>query len=309
MPPANQPSSRTGLPRPTRRAARIALAAATVMAALTASTAAASAGTPAQRPGAQGKEAVRYVALGDSFSSGPGMPDQTDVTCGRSARNYPSLIAAELGAASFTDATCAGADTTHMTNPQETTPPQLDALRPDTTLVTIGIGGNDLDLAGILTRCVVLGQVAPYGAPCKTSFTLLGTDEIGSRIATTAGKVSAVLAEIHGRSPRAEVLVVGYPAIFPDDGTACRPTVPLATGDFPWIRDKEKQLNSMLAQQAGAQQDVYVDAYAPSVGHDACKPAGVRWIEPADTAEAAGFHPNAAGHRSTADAALATLTR
>ncbi|MFJ8755025.1 SGNH/GDSL hydrolase family protein [Streptomyces sp. NPDC102441] len=308
MPPASQPSSRAALPGRARQAARVSLAAATVMAALAVSAGAAVAG-PAQRPGVRGQEAVRYVALGDSFSSGPGIPEQSDAACGRSARNYPSLIAAELGAASFTDATCAGADTSHMTNPQEAAPPQLDALRADTTLVTLGVGGNDLDLTGILTRCVILGGPAPYGAPCKSSYTLFGTDEIGSRIASTAPKVAAVLAEIHGRSPQARVLVVGYPAIFPDDGTACRPTVPLATGDFPWIRDKEKQLNSMLAQQAGSQRDVYVDAYAPSVGHDACKPAGVRWIEPADTAEAAGFHPNAAGHRSTADAALATLTR
>ncbi|MFE6930591.1 SGNH/GDSL hydrolase family protein [Streptomyces sp. NPDC057699] len=308
MPPASQPSSRAGRPGRTLRAGRVPLAAATVLAALAASAGPAAAG-PAERPGGRGQDAVRYVALGDSFSSGPGIPDQTDAACGRSARNYPSLIAAGLGAASFTDATCAGADTSHMTNPQEAAPPQLDALRPDTTLVTLGIGGNDLDLAGILTRCVVLGQLVPNGAPCKSSYTLLGTDAIGARIASTAPRIAAVLAEIHGRSPAARVLVVGYPAIFPDDGTACRPTVPLATGDFPWIRDKEKQLNSMLAQQAGAQRDVYVDAYAPSVGHDACKPAGVRWIEPEDTAEAAGFHPNAAGHRSTADAALATLTR
>ncbi|HWU11872.1 MAG TPA: SGNH/GDSL hydrolase family protein [Streptomyces sp.] len=309
MPPVSQPYARNTLLGPLRRAARVTFAAATVMAALAASAASATAGPAEERQGAGDREAVRYVALGDSFSSGPGIPEQTDVTCGRSARNYPSLIAAELGAVSFTDATCAGADTSHMTNPQETVPPQLDALEPDTTLVTLGIGGNDLDLTGILTRCVVLGQLAPYGAPCKTSYTLLGTDEIGSRIASTAPGVASVLAQIHDRSPQARVLVVGYPAIFPDDGTACRATVPLATGDFPWIRDKQKQLNSMLAQQAEERQDVYVDAYTPSVGHDVCKPAGVRWIEPGDTAEAAGFHPNAAGHRSTADAALATLTR
>lgn len=252
---------------------------------------------------------VRYVALGDSFSSGPGIPDQTDEACGRSSRNYPTLVAASLEAASFTDVTCAGADTRHLTTPQGAAGPQFDALRPDTTLVTLGIGGNDLDLAGVLTRCVLLGKLAPLGAPCKRSYTLLGTDEIGSRIAATAPKVAAILDEIHGRSPQARVLVVGYPAIVPDDGTPCRATVPLAEGDFAWFRDKQKQLNSMLARQAGTGRDAYVDAYAPSIGHDACKPQGVRWIEPEQTAAAAGFHPNAAGHRSTADAALATLTR
>ncbi|MEU8709124.1 SGNH/GDSL hydrolase family protein [Streptomyces sp. NPDC048565] len=308
MSPASQPSPRAGRSGRTRRAVRVPLAAAAVMAALAASAGAAHAG-PRERPDARGDEAVRYVALGDSFSSGPGVPDPADGACGRSARNYPSLLAAELGAASYADVTCAGADTGHMTQPQGAAPPQLDALRPDTTLVTLGVGGNDLDLTGILTRCAVLGGLVPDGAPCKDSFTLLGTDEVGSRIASTGPRIAAVLAEIHGRSPRARVLVVGYPAILPDDGTACRPTVPLATGDFPWIRDKEKQLNSMLARQAGERGDVYVDAYAPSVGHDACKPEGVRWIEPEDTAQAAGFHPNAAGHRNTADAALATLTR
>lgn len=293
------------------RAARTAVAVMSTSVLLAATAATASATSPSGPGGeaARSGDAVRYVALGDSFSSGPGIPEQTDTECGRSARNYPALMAAALGAASFTDVTCAGADTGHMSGPQGAASPQLDALRPDTTLVTLGIGGNDLDLAGVLTRCVLLGKLAPYGAPCKRSYTPLGTDAIGSRIEATAPAVAAVLAEIHGRSPKARVLVVGYPAILPDDGTACRATVPLAEGDFPWFRDKAKQLNSMLARQAGAQHDTYVDAYAPSVGHDACKPAGVRWIEPEQTAEAAGFHPNAAGHRSTADAALATLTR
>ncbi|MFF9078629.1 SGNH/GDSL hydrolase family protein [Streptomyces rubiginosohelvolus] len=216
--------------RPTTAA--VAVASAAVLLAGTAATASA-APAPVRTDGGA---PVRYVALGDSFSSGPGIPDQTDEACGRSSRNYPTLVAASLGAASFTDATCAGADTRHMTTPQGAANPQFDA-------------------------------------------------------------------------PQARVLVVGYPAIVPDDGTSCRATVPLAEGDFAWFRDKQKQLNSVLASEAGNGRDTYVDAYAPSVGHDACKPQGVRWIEPEQTAEAAGFHPNAAGHRSMADATLATLTR
>ncbi|NEB37687.1 SGNH/GDSL hydrolase family protein [Streptomyces sp. SID14515] len=302
-PPSRRSASAPARHRPVTTA--LALVSATALLAGTAATATA---TPLSAKADSGAP-VHYVALGDSFSSGPGIPVQTDETCGRSSRNYPTLVAASLTAASFTDVTCAGADTRHMTAPQGAAAPQLDALRPDTTLVTLGIGGNDLDLTGVLTRCVLLGKLAPLGAPCKRSYTLLGSDEIGARIAATAPKVAAVLAEIHGRSPKARVLVVGYPAIVPDDGTSCRATVPLAEGDFAWFRDKQKQLDSMLAQQAGAGRDIYVDAYAPSVGHDACKPPGVRWIEPEQTAEAAGFHPNAAGHRSTADAALATLTR
>ncbi|MFJ7627771.1 hypothetical protein ACIQZN_14875 [Streptomyces sp. NPDC097595] len=96
-------------------------------------------------------------------------------------------------------------------------------------------------------------------------------------------------------------------AATPDDGSACRATIPLAEGDFGWVRDKEKQLDAMMAQRAGTRGAGYVDTYGPSVGHDACQSAGVRWIEPGDSAEGAGFHPNASGHRSTADAVLAAL--
>lgn len=254
-------------------------------------------------------DAPRYVALGDSYSSGLGIPDEVDLNCGRSDSNYPSLVAGALHASRVTDVTCAGADTTHMTQRQGSAPAQLDALRPDTSLVTLGIGGNDLDLAGLVTRCVLVGYLAPNGAPCKASFTLLGTDEIRSRINATGPKVEAVLKEIHARSPQAKVFLVGYPAIFPDDGSACRDLIPLAKGDFPWLRDKTRQLNSMLAEQAAVYGATYVDAYAPSVGHDACAADGVRHIEPKATDSAAGFHPNAAGHRSTAAAVLAAIRR
>ncbi|MDQ0792374.1 SGNH/GDSL hydrolase family protein [Streptomyces sp. B1I3] len=305
MPPSSKPSTPDRTTSvPVRRAVRAAAALAAVAAVTAGATDASAAPTPEPRA-----DAVRYVALGDSFSSGLGIPEQTDAVCGRSSRSYPALVAGTVGAASFTDATCAGAATANMTGSQETVPPQLDALRADTTLVSLGVGGNDLDLVGTITRCVVLGYLVPHGSPCKASFTLFGTDEIGSRINTTAPKIDAVLREIRTRSPKARVVVMGYPALFPDDGTACRETVALADGDFPWMRDKEKQLNTMLAQQATARGATYVDVYGPSVGHDVCAPAGVRWIEPEETAEAAGFHPNAAGHRSMADAVLASLTR
>ncbi|GAA4015733.1 SGNH/GDSL hydrolase family protein [Streptomyces marokkonensis] len=249
-----------------------------------------------------------YAALGDSFSSGLGIPDRTDAICGRSDHNYPTLVAGAVGARESTDVTCAGAETRHLTEVQNTAAPQIDAVRPDTSVVTVGIGGNDLDLAGIIGRCVLLAHLNPQGSPCKNSFTLFGRDEIGSRINTTAPKVAGALRAVRSKSAQAEVLVVGYPAIVPDDGSACRETIPLAVGDFAWLRDKTRQLNTMLAQQAAAHGATFIDTYSPSVGHDACKPPGVRWLEPTETEAGAGFHPNAAGHRSTAETIVAALS-
>src|SRR5258708_24306794 len=95
-----------------------------------------------------------YVALGDSYTSAPVIPNQhgDPIDCGRSDHNYPSLVAEALGAATFVDVSCGSAETKHMTEPQTglplggTNPPQFNALRPDATLVTVGIGGNDAGL-------------------------------------------------------------------------------------------------------------------------------------------------------------------
>src|SRR4051794_17604079 len=102
-----------------------------------------------------------YVALGDSYTSGPFIPAQRldPLGCGRSTANYPSVVAAALHVGAFTDVSCAGADTTDLARPQQvplngTNAPQLDALRLDTDLVTVGIGGNDFDLFDrLVTTC------------------------------------------------------------------------------------------------------------------------------------------------------------
>src|SRR3954452_13214611 len=64
---------------------------------------------------------LRYVALGDSYTSGPLIPLQRldPLGCFRSTSNYPSLLAARLHIRSFTDVSCSGADTTHLTTAQD----------------------------------------------------------------------------------------------------------------------------------------------------------------------------------------------
>ena len=73
---------------------------------------------------AAGASGPSYVSLGDSYTSGPLIPHQTGVPAGclRSTHNYPSLVAAALGAVSFSDVSCAAATTASMTAPQPVTP-------------------------------------------------------------------------------------------------------------------------------------------------------------------------------------------
>ncbi len=250
-----------------------------------------------------GGQVDHYVALGDSYTSGPLIPfvRPHPLPCLRSTNNYPSLLAAELDPETFVDASCAGADTTHMTTPQGSplpyNPPQFDALSENTDLVTLGIGGNDSDVFGdMIDICPDLHSVDPTGAPCREYFALPGGgDELLARIAVTERRIVEVVHEIRGRSPRARVLLVGYPRLVPESGY-CPDRLPLADGDYDYADEIEQALNDALADAAEATGATYVDTYGPSRGHDICATGGAAWINGARfSLFAAPYHPFASG--------------
>lgn len=59
-----------------------------------------------------------YVALGDSYAAGAGVPGQSDGLCLRSDHNYGHLVAAALGTGSYTDVTCSAAKIKDLTGSQ-----------------------------------------------------------------------------------------------------------------------------------------------------------------------------------------------
>ena len=255
----------------------------------------------------------RYVALGDSFTSGPLIPSQVDLNCVRSNRNYPSLVAAAIGSSSFTDVSCGGATTDDILNPGDgqlgiTVPAQINAVTADTALVTVGIGGNDIGFSSIINTCAEDSLDNPFGTPCRDRYTAGGTDQLRARITATVPKITAVLQAIRAKAPNARVVVLGYIAILPDSGYGCWPKVPVAFGDVPYLRGVQKALNSMLASTAAANGATYVDVYTPSIGRDACKGSSTRWVEgliPENSA--APFHPNARGEQGMASVLIARL--
>jgi hypothetical protein len=68
-------------------------------------------------------------------------------------------------------------------------------------------------------------------------------------------------------------------------------------------------LNTMLAQQASANDATFVDAYTASIGHDACQTPDVRWVEPVVPAPpyTAPVHPNLAGMQGVSAAVQAAI--
>ncbi|WP_033320114.1 SGNH/GDSL hydrolase family protein [Streptomyces yerevanensis] len=266
-----------------------------------------------------------YVALGDSYTAGPKIPGQhaKPAGCDRSDRNYPALVAAELGlaAAEFRDMSCSGATMADLFAPQSTdhgtNPAQLSALSTSTRLVTLGIGGNDIGFSSLITSCVTsgvlyqlenrIGDAAANEATCRERHSSAGSDEAEVKIKAAGGRLSDVLGDIKRRAPEARTYVVGYPAILPDKGADCERAMGLAPGDVGFLRQKEQQLNAMLRDAAEAAGAVYVDTYAPSAGHYACADPGERWVEPLmPSAPAAPVHPNERGERGMAQAVLRT---
>jgi GDSL-like lipase/acylhydrolase family protein len=255
-----------------------------------------------------------YVALGDSYSAGPLVPDPTGqpAGCRRSTRSFPSLVAQRGGVPDFTDVSCTGATTADLLAPQATAEgtdhAQLDALTEDTEGVTLTIGADDIGFAGAVAECAARSSQRPEGAACRDAHTAGGEDELRRRIDETAPRVAAVLAAVAGRAPDARVLVVGYPAVLPGSGPGCLPAVPLSPGDVEYLRETQEALNAMLAEQADAAGVGFVDTHDRFAGHDVCQRPGVRWVEgptPADPSAPLG--PNAQGMVEVAGEVLTAL--
>jgi lysophospholipase L1-like esterase len=255
------------------------------------------------------------VALGDSYTAGDLIPlslTSRPLGCLRTADGYAAQVAKGLGASGgVVNASCNGAGVKEMTQRQRTylgtNPPQLSALAPDDSLVMLTLGGDDMGFGPGFDTCMELSVTDPFGSPCRSHFTSGGSDQLAARVAAEGAKMVQVLDEIHARAPRARVLLVGYPDLFPQQG-GCWPAVPITDADIGYLRGVEIRLNAMLARAAQAAGATFVNTYTPTIGHDFCQSATVKDVEGlVTTSLAAPFHPNARGQAAIAAAVLAAL--
>jgi lysophospholipase L1-like esterase len=255
-----------------------------------------------------GTASAQYVALGDSYTAGPLIPNPVlPLGCLKSSNNYARTTAPRIGQ-SLKDASCSGAKTRDMTQAQSVSPdgpnpPQFNSLSSSTRTVSITIGGNDIGFSSIAQDCITIN---PFGNPCKKKYIVNGVDTISQRITQTAPKVDAVFDGIRARAPLARIFVLNYPAIFPETGSGCFPQMPISWTDAPFLRSKQQELNAMIAAQAAANGVRLVNWYAASIGKDACKSSGTRWVEPLIPGNwAASLHPNRRGMDGAANALVA----
>lgn len=259
---------------------------------------------------AQAQSVPSYVALGDSYTSGPAIlpvSPTAPLDCFQSAVNYPHLAAQALGL-QLADASCSGATVSNMTTAQYSDQaPQFDSLTPSTGVVTLGIGGNDNStFLDALTGCSAIDGVAGAnsGDLCKLAY----GNEFADNIASDEPNIAAALQQIHTLSPQAQVFVVGYPDILPQQGS-CFSQMPVTTADVAYLNGIEQDLNAMLRAAAGQNGATFVDDYTPSIGHDACQSESTRWVEPLlPSTDAFSVHPNSSGEAATAGTVEAAMT-
>lgn len=234
--------------------------------------------------------AGRYVALGDSYSSGLGTRGSSAAPCRRSAVAFPVAVAAARPGTDLVHVACAGATVADVRDRQ------LDALTPDTTLVTLTVGGNDAGFTSVLTRCALPTWVARCGPPVRRARAIVERE--------LPARLDGLYRELRRRAPAARVVVAGYPRLF--NGLDCGPFTFFSRDDQRLLDGASDLLRSTLRRRARSVGFAFADVTPAFRGHAVCD--AEEWLNGLSRPLRESFHPNAAGHaRGYAPAVLAQL--
>ena len=249
---------------------RLPLRAATAVA-VTAVTAVLTAGTASAAPS-------RYVALGDSYSSGTGtgayLADGT--SCLRSVHAYPSLVASSKGYALDLRA-CSGATTADVSALQ------LSAVDSTAAYVSLTVGGNDAGFAAVLTECAKPAWASNCNGAIDRAVGIIDT--------VLPAKLSALYSAVRSRAPQATVVVAGYPRVF--NGEDCNAMTWFSPTEEARLNATADRLNARIATAAQAAGIRYSSPTAAFVGHAVCD--DTEWINGLSYPVVESYHPNRLG--------------
>lgn len=223
---------------------------------------------------------VRYVALGDSYSSGVGAGNYTaeSGSCQRSTSAYSALWATEKAPASYVSVACSGATTTTVINSQ------VSALSASTTLVSITIGGNDMGFSNIMTTCAL------YGTTQCVAAIQAAEDKARSQL---NGLLDNVYNAVSSHAPNAKVVVLSYPVFYYLNNPLC---IGLSGTSRAKINEGINLIDDMTRTRAQAHGFVFADVRSIFVGHQLC--SGDKWLHALNFADIGiSYHPMETGQR------------
>ncbi len=253
--------------------------------------------TPAGRP--------VYVALGSSFAAGAGLGPLergSPILCARSVNGYPQQLARRRQI-KIIDMSCGGAVARHLLQGgQFFQGPQERTITTETRLVTITVGGNDVDYVSDLSLLAARRTDTLFGRLVRLVWNG-PRDPISRHYDRLDATLSATLRAVHAAAPAATVVLATYPAILPRSGTCARLGIDAAEADrMRRVGDTVAGITRSVARRGGA---VLVDMHVVGAAHDAC--AAIPWTRGWTNGGIAPFHPTIAGATATANAISAVL--
>lgn len=212
-----------------------------------------------------------YTALGDSYASGNGAGTPTGWLCGRFSDAYPIQLTKTIGPVRFHSAACGGASTTSVIWDQL-------AWIGDSDLVTLTVGGNEVDFVGVLNECVY--QWCSHTTcedELRKSRRLIQSSTLFDRY------VKMVKLVLQRMKPKSRLLVTGYATFFNEETTACDAVTFSVTNSERFLtRQLRREMNHLVRMLNRAIQSAvevsgaeYVDIDTMFKGHRFCE-YGVR---------------------------------
>ena len=289
-----------------------------------------------QQPGAASRY---YVALGDSYSAGEGVrakgwvdtsgaaTGSTSVGdgCNRSSGSYTARFAQWLAlqpqyeGIQYASYACSGATTEDLFKDSQSPgnasgnkgePRQLihDSILAKAAVVTLTIGGNDVDFVSVLAECVVNLDVA--GCRHDVSY----TKQVGRMKSLLEGQttwLSNTYAEVRRKAPNARIYVLDYPDIFPASGKVTSRCGFFSQKEIVDLQMLQTKLHAFIRTATSAAGVNYIDPNSLFQNHSTCASKKDRWFFPISATRGVGSfvhmtasaaHPNAAGHAAMAKA-------
>ncbi len=260
-----------------------------------------------------------YVALGDSFVSGEGETDDayyvlgtntTTNTCHVSTRSYPYLLHPSLPM-DVVNRSCSGSRTEDVRQQLAGLPDVREAQIP--TILSVGVGGNDVNVMGKLKACIMPGT-CDWALPEHRMKTAL-------EIKSIYPKLVALFDEVQQAQPQSTLFVVGYPKVIASgDETNCQFPISamLDAEERRYMNETVGYLNAVLQQAARYKGHQFIDVSDVFNGERLCDVtetamngiragddfAPIAALESVKIIGAESFHPTPRGHELVANRIL-----
>jgi len=270
----------------------------------------------------------RYVAMGDSYSSGEGnLPydygsDTMANVCHRSSNAYPRQLQEDLDLNPMVFSACSGAvseyviDSANQENPEL---PQAVYVSDATELVTMTMGGNDAQFVPAIRECLASTVAQDCLDALATSSAIVNSTAFESNLEEIYEGVKSF------GNTDTQIMVIGYPRLFaPYDDIAgtCTwgdPVVAAFTDvlsgrtitedELDALAELQSDLNQAISNAVTATMDSdisFIDPTAAFSGHELCGAQTVKYINEISLSVNTGdlfsgsFHPNQAGQDALA---------